>query len=371
MPGRKLFLSLFIVLFTAPFAFCQSEALKGVVNNLAFYRQKNDLKYLTLAKKQVDSLITTKSDSSNIEKNVYKAIVYTSILYTDSLNKLKQPADFLPKTTSLVDWLIKNKKNYKYQAEIAYAKKCLANVYLRHAFERMHISDYQNALLLFQKAEVYQPGFAPLNAYIAYTDNKLGNLSDAAKYYDLLLGGDSVQTEYAEAAASTYKALGDTSKALQIIQKARKHLPNDKSLLLDEANIYNNKHDYKALEPLLGPLLDSNPNNAEIAFVAGYCHDQLNHYDRAESLYLRSIELNSVSFDPVFNLGLLYLKETVMKRGDAAANMGRAAQWLEKASDMSPNDTRCLQVLQLIYAKTGDADKLERVNDKLKQLINQ
>ena len=62
-----------------------------------------------------------------------------------------------------------------------------------------------------------------------------------AKYYTDLLKTDSTKAEYIEAASNTFKAIGDTSKALQILQKGRRHLPDDKFLLLDEANIYNNR----------------------------------------------------------------------------------------------------------------------------------
>src|SRR6202012_3304445 len=168
MAGRKVILPLFILLFTASFAFGQTEVLKSVVNNLAFYKQKKDVKYLGNAKKSVDSLITTHKDSVDVEKNVYKAVVYSSIAYIDSLNKLKQPANFFDKTCKDVDKLSADKKIYKYQAEIDFSKRCLANVYLRQGFNYMRISDYNNAILVFQKAKKYAPDFKEINAYIAY-----------------------------------------------------------------------------------------------------------------------------------------------------------------------------------------------------------
>src|SRR6202042_2703751 len=103
------------------------------------------------------------------------------------------------------------------------------------------------------------PSFKQLNAYIAYSNNKLGHLREAAKYYTDLVG-DSTQASYVEAASNIYKSFGDTLAALEIVKKGRKVLPNDKSLLLDEANIYNNKKDYRSLVTLLPALLDINPN---------------------------------------------------------------------------------------------------------------
>jgi len=371
MISRKVIFSVAVLLFTTSFAFCQTEVLKGVVNSLAFYNKQKDIKYLAAAKKTVDSLIRTKSDSADLEKNVYKAVVYSSIICTDSLNKTNQPPNFLAKTADLVDDLLKKKKIYKYQTEMSFAKRCLANTYLQHGFREMRISDYSNALIAFKKAQSYTPSFRQLNAYIAYAYNRIGNIQEAAKYYTILLNSDTIRNEYIDAAANTYKAIGDTTKALQILQKGRKLLPNDKSFLLEEANIYNNRKDYNALSPLLPQLLDDNANNADIAFIAANCYDHLDEYDKAESLYLRAIELNSTQYDPVFNLGLLYLKTSVLKKDNSAGNnLKRAKQWLEKANDISPNDAKCLHLLQLVYTRDGDTDELNKVNYKLKQLTN-
>ncbi|HVW94920.1 MAG TPA: hypothetical protein VHA56_03045 [Mucilaginibacter sp.] len=357
---------------SASTAFCQSEALKGVVNSLAVYKQKKDLKYLANAKKSIDSLIVTKSDSSDLEKSVYRAVVNSSILYIDSLNKLKQKDNLFDQTTQLVDGLSSERKIYKYQAELDYSKRCLANVYMRKAFANMNNSDFNNALQLFMLARNYAPKFRPLNGYIAYSSDRLGKMQDAAKYYSDMVNSDSTRAEYVQAASNNYKLLGDTASALSIIKKGRRLLPNDKTLLLDEANIYSNKKDYRALAPLLPDLLDINSNNADIDFVAAVCYDHLHQYDKAESLYLQSIEMNSSAYDPIFNLGLLYLKQSVAKneKGDSK-DIQHAAQWLERADEISPNNLNCLRMLQLVYAQTGNEDQINRVNNKLKQLTNQ
>jgi tetratricopeptide (TPR) repeat protein len=371
MQSRKIIIPVLVLLFTTSAAFSQKEALKSVVNNLAFYKQKKDLKYLSSAKKSVDSLFTTHDDSLDVEKLVYRAIVNTSILYIDTLNKLNQPEKFFTQTSDLVDKLIANNKIYRYPEQMEYVKSCLTNVYIRKAFVYVRTSDFINAILLFETAQKYSPDYKELNAYIAYSNNKLGNLQLAAKYYTDLINTDSVKTEYVESASNIYKSIGDTVTALEIIKKGRRLLPDNKSLLLDEANIYNNRKDYKALGPLLPALLDINSNSADIAFVAANCYDHLNQYDKAASLYLRSIELNGSAFDPVFNLGLLYFKQSLLKRQkDADQNAALAAQWLEKANEISPNDSKCLEVLKLVYTQNGNQNQLNKINNKLKQLTN-
>lgn len=373
MISRKIVFPVFALLFTASFAFGQTEALKVVVNNLAFYKQQKDLKYLSSAKKSVDSLIKTHADSANLYKNVYKAIVYSSIAYIDSTNKLNQPPNFFVQTAKLVDDLSAKKKIYRFLPEMDFARRCIANVYMRHGFRQIRNSDFANALNSFTLAQKYAPSFKQLNAYIAFINNKLGRMQEAAKYYNTLLNSDTIKAEYVQAAASTYKSIGDTTKALEILQKGRKALPNDKLIVMEEANIYNNQRDYKSLEPLLPQLLDDNANNADIAFIAANCYDHLNKYDKAESLYLRAIELNSSAYDPVFNLGLLYLKSGSLNRNDenAKKDVVMAAQWLEKANEIVPNDTKCLQLLQMVYTKQGNENQLNRVNNQLKQLTNE
>ncbi len=372
MRDRKIKLLVLLILFTTSSAFCQSEVFKSVVNNLAFYKQKKDLSYLAKAKKSVDSLITTHADSSNLQKLVYRAVVNSSILYIDSLNKLNKSAAFFAQTTQLVDKLSADKKIYRYQPEMEYARHCLANVFIRDAFRYMSNSDFNNALQLFMEARRYAPSFKPVNAYIAYSSNKLGRLPDAAKYYDNLIGTDSAKTEYIEAAVNIYEAMGDTTHALEIVKKARRTHPAERLLLVDEANIYNNRKDYSSLSVMLPELLELNPNNPDITFVGANCYDHLNQYDKAESLYLRTIELNNAAYEPIFNLGLLYLKQSEVKKGkNSAENMARSAQWLEKANEVSPNDVKCLHILQLVYEKTGNQYKATEINNKLKELTNQ
>jgi tetratricopeptide (TPR) repeat protein len=373
MQVRKIILAVLIVLFTTPAAICQPEALKGVVNNLAIYKQKKDLKYLAGAKKSIDSLFITHADSLNLEKNVYRAIVYSSILYFDAPNKLNQPAALFKQTTDLVDNLNADRNIYRFPLEMDYCRRCLANIYISKAFLYVNNSDFINALQLFQDAEKYIPSFKPIHAYIAYSNVKLGNLHAAAKYYTDLINSDSTKTEYVEAASNIYKSIGDTVTALEILKKGRKLFPNDRSLLIDEANIYNNKKDYRSLSVLLPALLDNNTYNADIAFVAANCYDNLNQFDKAESLYLRAIELNSSAYDPVFDLGLLYLKQGEIKQEkvDNAPNTERALQWLKKANEISPNNINCLKALQLAYIQTGNKNQINNINNQVKQLTNQ
>lgn len=370
MRARKIILSVLLTTFITPVAFCQSEVLKGVVNSLARYEGKKEIKYLAAAKKSIDSLLAVKPDSTNFEKNLYLVVINSSILYADSLNSLNQPPDLLAKTTRLIDKLKENSRKAEFEKDLSFASACLANVHIRNAFSHLAKSDVLNAQRQFLTAKKFAPAFKQLDAYLAYVNTRLGNLPVAAGFYDNLPDSESLWVDHVEAASAVYKAVGDTSKAIKLLERSRKLSPDNNFLLLDEANIYNNKRDYASLEPLLPRLLDNNANNPDIVFVAANCYDRLGRYDKAEPLYIKAAELNSAVYDPAFNLGLLYLKKSAQANGSEAKNLAQAAIWLEKANEIAPNNIGCLEVLRLLYKQTGNKAQLDKVNNKLKQLTN-
>ena len=76
MKGKKFILSIIPLLLISSFSFGQNETLKNIVNNLAFYKQKKDLKFLGNAKKSVDSLLKVTPDTLDLAINVYKNVAF-------------------------------------------------------------------------------------------------------------------------------------------------------------------------------------------------------------------------------------------------------------------------------------------------------
>jgi len=367
---RKLLLSVLFLVGTTSFAFSQSEELKDVFNNLAFYNQKHDFKYLGEAKKAIDKTIVTKSDSANLYKSIYKMVVYATILYADSMNTLKMPENFLSTTNIYADTLFKRKKVYSYSSEITYIKRNLANVYIRHGFIDLQKSSYQSAITNFDKAKSIVPAAENLSVYMAYATNKLGELNKSASYYDHLLENDKTNAEIILTAQRLYKILGDTTKALKAIQRGRKFYPENKKLLYEEANIYNNKKDYAALRNLLPTLVKAGQDDYDINFLAAVCYDRLNQQAQAEKFYKKAIQLNKNSYDPVFNLGILYMKQELANPDTAVVKFNTAKAYLEKANELNPNDPQFLQTLKLLYDKTGNTQLSTKISTQLNQIIN-
>ena len=370
---RKIVLLIAGICFTSSVALCQTEAMKDVSNNLALYNKKKDLSYLTEAKKAVDGSFKTHADTLSLVKNVYKAAVYSTIVYADSLNTLKLPDTLLLQTTKMVNKLIQNRKIKRFATEMDYAKGCVANVYLRKAFDYYAKNNFRLAISNFNIAKTYVPSAKEIDAYLANIYYKQGNYKTAVVYYDGLLAEPKPRIEHIQAATSIYNALGDTTKALLAIQKGLNLYPHDKYLLFDEDNIYNNRHDYKALNDLLDELLYLASTDLNVLFMAATCCDHLNKLDQAKQLYKKAIDINANDYNPTFNLGLIYLKESaVSKKHDEQywAAVSKSRDLLEKANEIDPNNEQCLKTLQMLYLQTNNQIQLKKIKNKLNQLTN-
>lgn len=368
--AKKLLLSIVFLITATSFAFSQSEELKDVFNNLAFYKQKHDLKFLEEAKKAIDKIIITRSDSSNLQKSVYKAVVYSTIAYADSANTLKMPDNFLMKTTEYAESLFNRKKVYNYSSEITYIKRNIANVYIRKGFNDMERNNYRSAISNFERAKILVPSADHLAVYLAYATNKLGELNKSADYYDNLLKNDKPSSEVILNAEKLYKLLGDTAKALNAVKNGRVLYPENRKLLFEEANIYNNKNDYEALRGLIDNLIKADPDDYDVNFLAAVSYDHLNQTNKAELYYKKSIELNRSSYDPVFNLGVLYMKKGVNNPATSEENFNAALYYLQEANEMDPNNPDFLKTLKLLYDKTGNVAESNKISLQLNQIIN-
>jgi tetratricopeptide (TPR) repeat protein len=368
--AHKLLLSILFLIGYTSFAFSQTEVLKDVFNNLAFYNQKHDLKYLGEAKKAIDKTVQTRSDSANLYKIVYRTVVYTTIAYADSLNTLRMPDNFFPAITVYADSLYNKKKVYNYSAEINYIKRNIANVYIRKGIDDLQRGNYKTAVTNFEKAKNLVPAADHLEVYLAYAAAKMGELNKAASYYDQLIETGKAGPEVILTAQKNYKVLGDTTKALKAIKAGRMLYPENKQLLFEEANIYNNKKDYQALKGVVSALLKAAPNSYDTNFLAAVCYDQLNETDQAENFYKKAIKLNPASYDAVFNLGILYIKKGVVEQKLPSENYDTALTYLEKANELNPNDPSFLQTLKLLYDKTGNIAQSNKISTQLNQIIN-
>lgn len=192
-------------------------------------------------------------------------------------------------------------------------------------------------------------------------------------------------------ASNLYKSEGDTTKALSILQNARKDFPREQALIIEELNIYLVGGEFELAKENLMLAAEQDPTNEILWFSLGSVYDNLGLQDEAVDAYTKSLAIKADYFDANYNLGALYFNKAVqmvneandmwspkMSKSDAAkqkeledggkAMFSTALPFLESALDVQPDDRETLRSLRDIYARVGEDDKMLEVSAKLKSL---
>lgn len=187
--------------------------------------------------------------------------------------------------------------------------------------------------------------------------------------------------------ADLYVELNDNDNALKAIAKAKTENPNDASMLINEANIYYAKGDNEKFKAGLMQAAELDPNNANIMFNIAVVSSENGDFETAEKFYDKAIAINPDDLGSNINMAVMQLNKVndmVKKRRDInddaayeamtdkiTATRKKALPYLEKASQLQPNDEGILTSLYNLYTRLKMMDKRAEVNAKLEALGKQ
>jgi len=256
--------------------------------------------------------------------------------------------------------------------------------------ESYNNKDYNKAIELFEKTIKINNIFgnkdtlATFNA--ALCAEMAGNNAKAKEHYISLTKSNYNQPSIYSSLANIYKSENDTVKAVKIIENGRKKFPESYDLIIAEANIYLYTGNAVKAQNALNTAISKDPNNPTIHFAVGTNYEKMGDMQNAEKSYLKAIELNPQFFDAIYNLGALHVNNAVatmekanklpledkknydLLKKESEKELNSAMPYLEKASEMQPNDVLVLTTLKEIYARLSLLDKLKAVNQKLTEL---
>ncbi|MCX6282559.1 MAG: tetratricopeptide repeat protein [Bacteroidetes bacterium] len=273
------------------------------------------------------------------------------------------------------------------------------NTFFNQAVDFYGKKDYKNAMLAFDHS---YSALAAINIpdtlslfYAAACATLANDRSQAKKYYIDLLKLKAKSVSIYASLSELYRQEKDSGAALAVIREGQKIYPGNMPLFLAETNIYltfNNidkallnlrtaaKKDsanpsiYYALGTIYNKLVDDTSKNA--AF-----REQM--FTNAADAYKRAIELKPDYFDPIFNLGALYVNKAVYYddkaknlpldaeaeykslKAEADKYLSAAIPYLEKATELQPNDISTLNSLKQIYIRQQKNDKIKAINEKI------
>lgn len=383
---------LVVLLISMTFSFAQKNVRQTASNFLK--EGKLDKAMETINQCILDPTTATDAKAWFIRGNIYLEIANSKDEKYKALdpNALQQALDSYKKATEFdqkkdytedifnkVNW---QRNNYFNQAVDSYNKKLYIDAMLAfensaNALSSIHISD---TISLFYAA-----------ACAGLANDKV----KAKQYYiDLLKQGAKSPTIYISL-SDLYRQDKDSTGALKVVREGQNIYPNDLKLFLAETNIYLTFGNTEKALKNLKLATEKDTMNPTVFFALGTIYDNISNdtlkpekvrgkaFGLAIDAYKSAIKLSPNYFEPNYNLGALYVNKAATINDianrlplDADAQYKKlkteadqlleiATPYLEKATELQPNDINTLYSLKQIYVRTNKPDKLKAINEKM------
>lgn len=320
--------------------------------------------------------------------------------YSDDVDELKQQMlnNFLTEANSALE-----SKNYLKSSkgfEQAYRMSPKDTLYLYYAASTaVTAKDYDTSLEYYE--ELRDLGYEGIETQYVATDKATNEeeVFGSAALRDISVKGgthikptvrktDPKSAEIIKNIALIYVSKGDTEKAIEAIDDARKQNPDDFNLLLTEANLHlkmGNKDKFKAL---MQEATVKDPKNPELQYNLGVISAEAGENEAAKGYYKKAIELDPGYVDAYNNLAVVTLasEQSIIEEmnglGNSAADNRRydelkeermqlykdAVPYLEKTLQLRPNNLQAAKTLMNIYSAIGDTANYQKMKAKVEAI---
>jgi tetratricopeptide (TPR) repeat protein len=180
---------------------------------------------------------------------------------------------------------------------------------------------------------------------------------------------------------------GKVAEAKKAVAEARVTNPDDKSLIITEANLYLDTKDYDTYKKLITEVLAQSPNDADLIFNLGVISYNAKNLVEAEKYYKRAIEIKPDYVNAYLNLAILKLDadkkifDEIQKLGNSEKDNKRyevlkkqreavftsALPYLEKASELDDSNEEVKNTLLSVYRALEMTDKAKALKAKMKK----
>ncbi|HPE33622.1 MAG TPA: tetratricopeptide repeat protein [Bacteroidales bacterium] len=351
----------------------------------------NHLRYgrLDKAKEAIDKAVEHPKTIADAKTWFYYGNVYLAIQLSeeDEFGKLDENA--LDKAFQAYQKALELDEKEEHKAEINERLIVCSEQYFNRGVGYYNESRFEEAAASFEQAVHISNSLGVIdtiaNFYTAQSAFFSNNYEKAKEYLGKLKSIDFKDPAIYRFMTEIYKTEGDTVTALANIQEGREKFPEDFSLIIEEINIYLATGDKEKAMELLQLAITKDQTNPTLFFAVATNYDQLGNFEEAEKNYKKAIELDSVYFDPNYNLGALYVNKAIAITEEANALpldqqkkfeelkqkanefLQKSIPYLETADRLNPNDVYVLRTLRDIYARLGMLDKMKDMDQKLQE----
>ena len=380
------------LVFLAGMSFAQMKKDRTSAYN---YWQKGEL---AKAKEYIDKAMEYPEAATDAKVWVYKANIYLEL-------NVKPEFQVLAKDALLISYeaFLKAKEldtKNEFQILILPRMQVLEGQFFYEGRKFFEAEKTDEAISCFEKAVKIGKDYNIIDTISIYATalcyEKKGDKAKAISTYNQLVELKMNEPRIYYSLSMLYKDEGDIEQATKVLEKGLAQYPDDKDLIIAQANIYisTKKHD-KALQSLF-IARDKEPGNVSIHYAIGVTYDLLKndstlsqadrdkYFEEAVKAYSETIKMDSNFFDALFNLGAVFynrggdiinianklpLSETKKYdelMADGNINLKKALPYLESASRLQPNDKNTLVSLKEIYTRLNMMEKLNAINERLK-----
>jgi hypothetical protein len=216
----------------------------------------------------------------------------------------------------------------------------------------------------------YYAGVVSLNESVLDYDN-------AIRYIKLCIDNEYYDDGNAyPSLAKAYEGKGDSLAREQALTEGFVKFPTNQAILIELINLYLNagENEDKVIA-YLKKAQENEPNNATLYFAEATLYEKLKRLDDAERMYIKTIEVDTNSYNAYYNLGALYYNKAVeyvkeageikdwrspkIKELVAKANeeFKRSLIPFIKAHELQPNDKYALENVKNIYFRFREDSK--------------
>jgi tetratricopeptide (TPR) repeat protein len=391
---KKTILSVLLVSFFFA-ANAQKSEISAAKNNYALYEvgmqtktsMKKQLETLNLAKESTDKAIANKKTQDDPELWAYRALIFSSISVTDTVNKANANAAFdTAKEAIAKAKTLDTKKEFAKITESA--EKNLSIMMQNKGVAAFNKKDYKEAYNSFKFIADVMPQDSLFNMYTAMAANSSQLYDEAIKYYRKTIELNPKNPGLYQELERVYMAKNDTAGALKVIEEGRAKHPENMNLIFDELNVYLNRGEAAKQIAKIENAIAKDPTNKTLRFVAGIAYSANKENDKAVEAYKKALEIDPAYSDAIYNLAVIYInkgneyitaanKLPTNKASDAKYNslkkqfeteLGNAMPLLEKARELNPKDVNTLTTLREVYIKLNKLDKAAEVKKTLDQM---
>jgi Tfp pilus assembly protein PilF len=388
---KRIFL-LFVVVCSMTHVIAQTEVREAATNYLNGYKLDSALESINRCVK--DPSTSRDALSWLIRGNIYLEIANSNDEMYKSLdpNPLQQASNSYKKAAEF-------DQNKVYTEDIFAKVNLLRNHYFNQAVDNYNQKQYKEAMLAFEKganamAIVNFPDTISL-FYAAACAGLADEKTKAKEYYIELLKQKAKSPAIYISLSDIYRQEQDSASALKIVRDGQKLYPDALNLMLTEANIYLTFGDSQKALKNLKLATKKDASNPTVFFALGTIYEATSNdiskselvrqesWELAADAYKSAILLNPNYFEPNYNLGALYVNkaadiddrankvpldaETEYEKLKAEADkyLEEAIPYLEKASEIRPDDMNTLWSLKQIYTRIKRAEELKIITDKI------